>query len=63
MKRIIKRCQVGKKENEWFTEPCRDPSHEFPGMLVLPPEGYTHTCPTCGKKTLENHQEFIYRRT
>lgn len=31
---------------------CRDPEHNFPSMLHIPPgKGYRHVCYTCGKVT------------
>ncbi len=32
-----------------YAEPCRDPSHQPPTMLYIPPgQQYRHVCPTCG---------------
>ena len=32
--------------------PCISPSHNFPGMLVIPTgRSHTHTCPVCGETT------------
>lgn len=30
--------------------PCQHPGHNFPGMIVLEPGTYEHTCPQCGAK-------------
>lgn len=40
------------KETPWekSNQPCRNPSHDFPNMLVIPQgQSHTHTCPGCGK--------------
>lgn len=29
--------------------PCFNPCHNPPGMIVLQPGVYKHTCPSCGK--------------
>lgn len=29
---------------------CKDPEHDFPNMIVLPPGRWEHTCPTCKLK-------------
>lgn len=29
---------------------CRDPEHDLPNMIVLPPGVYEHECPRCGNK-------------
>ena len=31
--------------------PCSHPEHNPPGMIVLDPGVYEHTCPACGKRT------------
>lgn len=30
---------------------CRNPEHNPPSMIVLPPGVYEHTCPGCGHVT------------
>lgn len=39
-------------KNKWdkINQPCLHPQHSPPGYMVIPEEGYTHTCPCCGKK-------------
>ena len=32
--------------------PCRHPEHNSPGMIVLEPGMYEHTCPGCGNKQI-----------
>lgn len=32
--------------------PCRHPEHNPPGMIVLSPGTYEHTCPACKKTTV-----------
>jgi hypothetical protein len=31
-------------------EPCLDPEHNPPAMIVLEPGIYEHTCPSCNNK-------------
>jgi hypothetical protein len=31
---------------------CFDREHNVPGMIVLPPGAYEHTCPSCGARKL-----------
>ena len=35
----------------WGHTPCHNPEHNPPGMIVLPPGVYEHTCPGCGQIT------------
>lgn len=38
--------------NDW-DEPCRDPEHNPPTMMYVPPgTTYTHRCPSCGKESV-----------
>lgn len=32
--------------------PCMHPEHNFPGLIVLEPGTYEHTCPQCGEKQI-----------
>ena len=36
--------------NVWPRNLCRDPEHNPPGMICLPPGLYEHECPRCGAK-------------
>lgn len=48
----IKEPEKGGLKKLWDEEPpCPHPEHKPPGMIVLPPGGYSHTCPCCGKTT------------
>jgi hypothetical protein len=43
------------------TDVCRDPSHNPPSHLYVPPgKGYNHICPSCGKASTitSPHAEF-----
>lgn len=33
-------------------QPCRNPDHDPPTMIVLEPGVYEHTCPGCGNKVV-----------
>ena len=39
-------------ESNWAQQPCRDPSHDPPGMIVLENGLWEHTCPSCKKVTV-----------
>ena len=32
--------------------PCRSLDHDPPGMIVLPPGTYEHTCSACGRRVV-----------
>ena len=40
------------KSGSWSgkIKPCVHPSHDPPGMIVLPPGEHTYQCPGCGKE-------------
>ena len=38
-----------KKSVKPWGRPCTHPQHDLPGHMVIPVEGYDHTCPGCGR--------------
>lgn len=34
------------------SQPCLNPEHNPPSMMVFKPGTYEHTCPGCGSKTI-----------
>lgn len=45
----IKPWKQGSGQTKW-SQPCMNPGHNFPNMIVLPDGVYEHTCPSCGQK-------------
>ena len=44
-------CPIKKDDcvKPWIDKVCRNPSHEPPNMLYIPPgQTHTHVCPGCG---------------
>ena len=44
-------------------KPCPSPEHKPPGMIVLEPGRYKHTCPLCGKVTFFRIPEKSFLKT
>lgn len=43
------------KKNWTKPKPCNSPSHNPPGMIVIPHgKRHIHTCPACGEKFIMN---------
>lgn len=50
------------EKSGWEDDPtppvCRDPGHEAPNMLYVPPgKQYRHVCPTCGYTVILRSQQ------
>ena len=42
--------RLDQNKDEWGKTFCPHPGHNPPNMMIIPIEGYTHTCPGCGKE-------------